>query len=177
MQAAVDAGEVKPAFLYEGDFEGGTLRLWTGEGSLTMSGQVWTGAGHLLGVSAIGESLDVRADGLQLTLSGMPSSLISTVLASARYGKPGKLYLACMTNSGTVITDPYLTFSGKFDQPEINDSGETCMISVRYENSLVDLQRVRVRHYTHEDQVFEYPGDLGFEYVATLQDKQITWGR
>jgi hypothetical protein len=51
------------------------------------------------------------------------------------------------------------------------------MISVRYENSLVDLQRVRVRHYTHEDQTFEHPTDMGFEYVATLQDKQITWGR
>jgi hypothetical protein len=125
----------------------------------------------------IGESLDIRADGLQLTLSGMPSSLISAVLGQSRYGKPGRLYFACLTSSGAVITDPYLTFSGKFDQPEISDGGDTCTISVRYENTLIDLQRRRVRHYTHEDQLFEYPADVGFEYVATLQDKQVPWGR
>lgn len=177
MQAAVAAQSVRPVFFYEGEFQGGTLRMWTGQGTFTMSGEDWAGAGTLLSISPVGETLDIRAEGVQVALSGMPSSLISTVLANARYGKPGKLYLACLTNSGTVVTDPYLAFSGKLDKPEILDSGETCRITVRYESTLVDLQRPRVRNYTPEDQHRDYPADKGFDFVASLQDKTIAWGR
>lgn len=176
MKAAVNASTVRPAFLYEGEFEGGTLRLWTGQHTLVMSGNEWTGAGQLLSMAPVSETLDVRADGLSLSLSGMPSSLVSTMLANARYGKPGKLYFACLTNSGTVIDDPYLTFRGRFDQPEIDDTGDTCTITVRYENALIDLHRARRRNYTKDDQEIDFPGDKGFDFVPSLQDKSFPWG-
>jgi hypothetical protein len=30
---------------------------------------------------------------------------------------------------------------------------------------------------THESRQVLYPGDLGFEYVNAIQDREITWGR
>ncbi len=176
MAAAVDAIAVRPILLYHGAFEGGDLRMWSGVGTLSLSGESWVGAGQLLGVSAIGETLDTRAEGIEVSLSGMPSSLISTVLANARYGKAGKLWLAALDDSENIIVDPYLSFSGKLDQPQIDDSGEVCTISIRYESNIVDLQRARTRRYTPEDQKLDHPGDLGFEFVASLIDKSITWG-
>ena len=395
---------VRPVFMYEGEFEGGTINLWSGYGTLTMSGKGWAGAGELLSISPVQETVDVKATGIELTLTGMPSSLISTVLGSARYGKPGKVWLGLMTRQGhasfiqnvnnyistpdappnsftsdleivanvsydvwppnhlgaivskedwpnnnigywfcvtsdgeyqftwssdgttaglntvtssifpapsspqdftyvgvqlvadnglngwdvkfyhstdqrslkqhgatitggalptaifdssedlkigvmnatpsnpllgkirhvwltsslgqpimngsakplvemlpqdapvnaltwvssntgeawslnqsgnpyvhlvhydEIAVDPLLSFSGKMDKPEIDDSGENCIITVRYENRLVDLQRPRIRHYTPEDQKINHSGDLGFDYVASLQDKNIPWG-
>jgi hypothetical protein len=48
-------------------------------------------------------------------------------------------------------------------------------LAIRVEKELID-SRTRGRRYTHEDQQIEHAGDLGFEYVAGLADKEITWG-
>jgi hypothetical protein len=176
MQAEVAATSMQPALFYEGEFSGGTLRLWTGLGTLTYSGNNWTGAGQLINVTNVTETLDTRADGVEMTLSGMPSSLISTVLGQSQTNRPGKLWLAMITASNTVVSDPYLLFAGKLDQPSINDDGTTCTIAVQYENQMTDLQRARIRHFTSEDQNIDYPNDEGFDTVATLTDKSFVWG-
>ncbi len=76
-----------------------------------------------------------------------------------------------------LVDDPYLLKRGQLDVAVIDDTGESCKISVSYEDRLVDLQRPRERRYTHEDQQIDYPGDKGFEFVPTLQDMQLQWGR
>jgi len=180
MAAAIAAGTVRPAILYEGVFVSGGvdqyLRLWTGVGDLSWNGYTWTGGGQLLAISPIEEASEVRAVGFTVTLSGMPSALIANALTNARQGKPGTLWLALFDSAGAVIADPYQLQGGRLDFTIIEDNGDTCTIGAQYESRLVDLERPRERRYTHEDQQLDYPGDLGFEYVASLQDKQIVWG-
>lgn len=174
MLTAIQAGAVRPALLYEGAFDsGGTpqyVRLWTGMGNLTWDAKTWVGGGHLLGISPITESTKTEAVGFEVTVSGMPSTRISLALSSARKNKPGSLWLALFDASGAVIADPYLLQSGRFDMIPIEDSGDTCTITVRYEDRLIALQKPRERRYTHEDQQLRSAGDLGFEYVQGLQD-------
>ena len=45
------------------------------------------------------------------------------------------------------------------------------------ESRLIDLNRARNFRSTHEDQQQIFHGDLGFEYVAAIQDKEVSWGR
>jgi len=33
------------------------------------------------------------------------------------------------------------------------------------------------RRYTNEDQQLDYPGDRGMEFVSSIQDVTIYWGR
>jgi len=180
MLAAIAAGTVRPGLLYEGEFvSGGSpafLNLWSGVGLLSWDSKTWTGGGQLMGLSPIEESRQMSAVGFTVTLSGMPSSLIATALANVRQGRPGKLWLALFDAAGAIIADPYPLQSGRLDVSLIEDAGETCTISVQYESRLVDLERARERRWTHEDQQIDHVGDLGFEYVAALQDMQITWG-
>jgi hypothetical protein len=75
------------------------------------------------------------------------------------------------------VADPVLQFEGRLDVPAIEDGEDTATIAISYESELIDLERARERRYTPEDQAIDYPGDLGFAYVAALQDAQITWGR
>jgi hypothetical protein len=75
-----------------------------------------------------------------------------------------------------IIADPFKCFEGRFDVPDIVDEGARATISARYESRLIDLDRVRARRYTDEDQKLDYPTDKGFEYVPSLQDAQIPWG-
>lgn len=175
--SAIAAGTVRPVLFYEGSFASGTVRLWTGLGTVSWNGQSWTGAGSLLGMSSIQETTEVRATGLTISLSGMPGSLISLALSQARQGADGLVYLGFLDSAGAIIADPSLAFSGRLDVPEIVDAGETCTISISYESRLIDLERPRERRYTSEDQRLDYPLDDGFNFVPGLQDALILWGR
>lgn len=175
VKAELEAGSLRPVLFYEGVFTGGTLRLWTGVGPISWNGQTWTGAGNLMGVSPPTETIDVRAQGITCTLSGMPSSLISTALGQARLGQAGKVWLGVMDAAGAVIADPYLAFEGRLDVPGIEDAGASCTISVNYESRLIDLQRPRERRWTDDDAQIDFAGDRGFEYVPALQDQVLTW--
>ena len=174
--AEVTATSLRPILLFEGDFASGFVRFWTGYGTLTWNSNTWTGAGNLIGVSQVEETTEVAAKSLTVSLSGIPLANISLVLSNARQGRLGKIWLGVLDASGAVIADPYLAFTGRLDVPVIEDSGATATISVSYESRLIDLERPRGRRYTHEDQQIDYPTDLGFQYVSTLQDTQITWG-
>jgi hypothetical protein len=172
----LQAASVEVGLLFEGEFASGWVRLWSGIGNLSWDSKTWNGVGTLLGISAIDETNEVRASGLTVSLSGIPSDLLAAALGDARSGKTGRVYLAFFSG-GAVVADPVLQFQGRLDVPAIEDGPTTATISISYESELIDLERPRERRYTPEDQSIDYPGDLGFDYVAALQDAQITWGR
>lgn len=172
----LQAASVEVGVLFEGEFASGWVRLWSGVGTLSWDGKSWSGVGTLLGISGIDETNEIRASGLTVSLSGVPSDLLSAALGDARSGKTGRVYLAFFSG-GSIVADPILQFEGRLDVPAIEDGPETATISISYESELIDLERARERRYTPEDQQIDFPGDLGFDYVASLQDAQITWGR
>ena len=53
----------------------------------------------------------------------------------------------------------------------------TATITLNCESRLIQLERPKNRRYTHEDQQERLTGDLGFEFVTDLQDKEIIWGK
>ncbi len=177
MLAEVTAQLVRPCVLFEGEFEGGTVRLWSGYGEITWGGEVWTGAGHLLGVSAVEETTAVVANGVTVSLSGIPVEFRSAAIDGARQGKPGRIWIGSLDEAGALIADPYLLFAGRLDVPEIAFGGETFAITISYESRLIDLTVPREWRYTHESQQVLFPGDMGFEFVTTIQEQSIWWGQ
>lgn len=176
-EAALIAADVRPALFFEGVFATGTVRLWTGLGDVVWNGQTWVGAGNLIGVSSIDETSDVVAQGLTISLSGVPTSLVSVVISDAQQGLPGLMWVALIAADGSIIADPEQAYIGRLDVPKLQDGADTCTIQISYESHLIDLLQPRELRYTHESQQQLYPGDMGYEYVASIQDKVINWGR
>jgi hypothetical protein len=166
---------VQPFLLFQGSFATGTVRAWSGIGDLSWNGFTWVGTGNLLSVSNVEETAQTTANGVSVTLNGIPSELISLALQGCRQGADGKIYLGFLNNG--VVSNPILLFEGKLDVPVIQEDGESSSITISYESRLIDLERPRESRFTDEDQQRVYPGDLGFEFVAGLQDKSIVWGR
>lgn len=83
---------------------------------------------------------------------------------------------AAAISGGTLVPDPILSFEGRLDVPQFEDSGNTCTISISYESEMIDLERPRERRWTNDDQHRDFPGDKGFEYMADLPDRSIVWG-
>jgi hypothetical protein len=177
MQTELAAQKLTPVMFFEGEWTAGFLRFWTGIGTITWGGKTWTGAGNVLGISPIEETTQLRAAGVRVSLSGMSQDIIATVLQYAAYGRSGSIWLGCLAgDSGTLVSDPYLMFQGNLDVPSIEETGDTCQISVSYESRLIDLERASDRRWTQDDQQIAYPGDKGFEFMAKMVDKTVTWG-
>ncbi len=59
----------------------------------------------------------------------------------------------------------------------LEETADTCTVQLTLENKLVDLERARVARFTSAYQKSLYSGDLGLDFVESLQDKEIVWGR
>lgn len=174
---ALAEGDVRPALLFEGLFSDGTLRLTTGPLSVEWGGVTYTANGVMTGFSSPQEGTNAEAAGWTLTLTGIPSDLVSTALGQARRGKIGRVWLAFLDLWGGIITDPFFIAQGRLDVPVISDDGATSTISIAYEGHLRDIVRPQELRYTNEEQQRLFPGDRGFEYVTSIIDRQIQWGR
>jgi len=181
MTAAVGAEFQKegltPILLGAFDYGSGIVRGWTGIGDLVWGGSTYTGVGHFLNVSTIGETMDIRAEGVQFQLTGIPQSMLALVLGEHYQGRPAKCWIGCLDTSGQIIPDPVLVLDGRMDTVEIHEGADTGTITQHVESELIDLRRPRTTRYTDAEQKARYPGDRGLEFIESLQDKQIMWGR
>jgi hypothetical protein len=173
--AQTKAAQVQPVFMFEGEFSGEIIRIWSGLGEVNWNGKAWDGFGLLMAISNIDEDNEISAKGITITLTGLPSEIISLALQDCRQGSAGSVYLGFISDN-QIITDPVLVFQGRLDVVEINEGNDTSSISLNYESRLIDLYRSKVSRFTDEDQKREFPGDLGCAFVVSLQDKNIRWG-
>ena len=171
---------LRPAYLVAIETTSASVRVWSGIGSLSWGGgspaDVYTGLGKLGGISAIGETRDVHAQGITLQLSGIPADMVSLALTEARSGLAVNVWIAALTDAGAIVVDPYLAFSGLTDSIRMVEGGETSTIEIASESELIRLQRANESRYTHDDQQIRFPGDLGFEFQEQLQDFSIPFG-
>lgn len=175
-KAGITAGTTRPAILTEMLFDSGAVRFHNGIGDLTYDGDVYSGAGTLLKIEPIQERKKTEALGTRLALSGVPQSIVSLALSEHYEDRPMTIILVLFDDVGNIITDPYVMFSGKMDIMEIEEGGESSIITLNVENDLIALKRPSERRRTPEDQKIKYPDDTFFKDVAALQSKDVRWG-
>jgi len=188
---------VYPFFAIELLFDGNPLRLWTGLGTLVYDSVEWTGTGSLLSVSAIEETTELSVRGATITLSGVPSEVLSLALQEPYQGRVSNIYFGMfakgnllqengsyilLEGGGQIFLEPQETdltqvFSGYLDEMNIEEKPDTSTIELKVENKLIDLERIRVRRYTSSYLKSKYPNDRGLDFVEDLQDRRVPWGR
>lgn len=205
---------IYPFFAVELNFDQGTftaadgnvydrvLRLWTGNGILVYNGDSYYGTGVMLDISAVEETTQMAVKGASLTLSGVPSEVISLALTEAYQGRTCDIYFGLfqrgyiLDEDSTASSEIYIlqedggrvfleenktslteVFTGYMDQMNIQEGPESSTIELTVENRLIDLERPRVGRFTSEYQKSIYPTDKGFDFVESLQDLQLNWGR
>lgn len=137
----------------------------------------YVGAGDLLKISEIQETSDLQANGASVTLSGVNTALVGLARDQDYQGKRMSVSLGAMDDVANVIVSPVNLFTGFMDVMTINDGGTYSDISVTCENKLIAFEKAYIRRYTDNDQKIEHPTDNGFEYVASIQEKEIVWGK
>ncbi len=157
---------------------------------------IWEGAlryrdaatGYTLGVLAVADPAFVLGEWvvMEWDLSSDATWLSSTItglrfdLVNNSTGAPvfEVAYVdAIRRDSMQPAPDPVGPFQYIMDTFLIDDTPGQGAITLSAESYLASLERARLRRYTHEDQQIEFPGDMGLEYVAAIQNAEIKWGQ
>lgn len=197
---ALEATEVQPFFGVQLYLDSESLFFWTGLGDLEVGGITYVGTGQFLKISEMEETAEIAARGATITLSGIPSELISLALSEPYQGRICKILFGAIDanriyllqedgsyvlreDGGRIdittgeVTPVVELFTGYIDQMIIDEGPETATIALNIESRLIDLERARTLRFTDQSQKSRFPNDRGLEFVEDLQDKQFNWGR
>ena len=200
IQSALEASEIQPLFAVQLMLDTQPLYFWTGLGDLTIDGITYVGTGQFLSISEMEETAEIAAKGAVITLSGIPSELLSLAISTPYQGRLCKILFGAINankqylkqeNGDFVLTEaggriditdgddtPAINlFTGYIDKMDIDEGPETSTIAMSIESRLIDLERPRIFRFSDQNQKTRYPTDKGLEFVEDLQDKQFNWGR
>ena len=155
------------------------LRVWTGYGEFSIFSQDYLGLGNLISIGQVQESADTKASGINITLSGLDTNILSSAFNETQQGVIVHLYFGVLTitdNALAIVDTPYQIFSGTVDTVSIAEDGQTSTIAYTIESKLISLEKALDFRYTDQDQKFFFPNDKGLEFVDDVQNKSIDWG-
>jgi len=180
-KTVLSSGRVPLGFFAELAFRTGTERYWSGIAPLVWDGSTWTGTAGIGAVSPMESSEDFHANGLQLTVAGLPSSAFANfdALTPAQYKGCAARFVIAIMDAGfqTVVhaMPRYFTID-TVDYVLDPDSG--AVVSVALEVETLRASRAKVRRYTPQDQEAEFAGDKAFEFVPYIASGvDVKWGK
>ena len=164
-------------FAVKAEFDTDDIRVWTGIDDLTINSETYTGAGTLLSISNTEDNLELKSNGVVVSLSGMDDTIVNYALTENYQNRPITIFMGYVMGGTNEVAGTLTLFKGRMTSLVINDTPEGSTVTIDAENRLVDLDRPSNLRYTKESQNFLHSGDTGFNRVASLQDKQINWGK
>ncbi len=176
VNASLNARQLVGVIFVELDFDSGTVYLTNSGRDETWNGHTWKGLGALGQIEEISEGTDLQARGLRLSLSGVPTAMISVALQEAYQGRDCSVWFGVLDDDHVVQADPMMVFKGRMDTMPIQ-TGQTATITLTVESRLADWDRPRIRRYNDADHQSRHPGDLFFNHVEEFIDKELKWGR
>ncbi|WP_187428602.1 hypothetical protein [Roseobacter fucihabitans] len=75
------------------------------------------------------------------------------------------------------VSDVVEVFSGLMNTINVADNADNSSVTLLLDSKLLQLERARIRRYTHESQQTIFPHDSGLSFVTNLADKEVVWGR
>ena len=164
-------------FAVKAEFDTDDILVWSGIDDLVIGSDTYTGAGTLLSVSNSEDNLELKSNGLVVALSGMDTTVVNYALTENYQNRPITIFMGYVMGGTNEVAGTLTLFKGRMTSLVINDTPEGSTVTIDAENRLVDLDRPSNLRYTKESQNFLFSGDTGFNRVASLQDKQINWGK
>jgi hypothetical protein len=175
--AELEAHINRPVWLFEADFAGGWLYLTTHRTNLTWNSHTYLGNGVFQGVRGINETLSTQTSGCEVIMSGVSNEMLVRAMDSTLQGKPGTIYLAFLDSDFSIISSPLVIFDGIVDVPKIIERQNGSDLTLSLDSKEALFERPKGYRYNSKTQEFLYPGDTGFRYALTLDQRTLTWGK
>lgn len=157
--------------------DSGSVFIWSGTGDIIYQGNTYVGVGNLGSISQIEEDGDLAANGISMTLSGIPVEMMAIALQEEYKNRKVKVYIFIFDQNKNLLGG-WKYFSGRIDMMNVSVGPSTLSITLTAENHTINLDRARIRRFTDIDQrTFVDKNDLGFEYISKISgDLEFQWG-
>lgn len=143
--------------------------------TLNWGGQDWLGVGGYGGVEVVAESIELIAQPVKLTLSGVEPQYITDAMTSQYHGQPATLYIGLLdTSTHGLIDTPEEIWSGFMDVMHVEVEPGSATIRVDCEHRL--RSQPKTARYTDEDQRGLYSGDRFFAFLHLIPGYVAKWG-
>lgn len=179
MLAEIAKSQNQPFHLFEFVWDSATYRFTDAGMDLTWNSNTYTNSGNVLGFGNVEENLQMDIAEVALVLTGVNSAIISIFLNENFIDRPCRIYKGFLNSSGAIIVDPVLIFSGRLDSPSFEEDPTegTTSVTCNAADHFVDFDTKNGRRTNPTEQKTLFPGDKGFDFVHSLQDKVIQWGK
>ena len=164
-------------FAVKAEFDTDDILIWSGTDNIVINSETYIGAGALLSVSNLEENTQVMSNGAVISLSGMDTTIVNYALTENYQNRSITIFMGYLMGGTNEVAGTITLFKGRMTSLVINDTPDGSTVTIDAENRLIDLNRPSNLRYTKESQNFLHSGDTGFNRVASLQDKQINWGK
>jgi hypothetical protein len=172
---AAAASAFHPVLFLKAEFDSGDVLLHSELGDITFSGDTYTGVGTLGQVSPAEEVSDLSQTQINLTLSGLPNTLVSVLFNEQYQGRLATIYLGYLDLTTRQLVDtPTIIYRGILDTADF-DQGSTFAITLAVGSRFAAWSTPRVRRYNNADQQNRFPGDKGMQFIDQ-GNKTIIWG-
>lgn len=165
----------EPFHLIEIYFDTGTVYITDHYSAVTWNSNTYLAGGQFLTFSNINESNALTVSDIEIQLSGVDRTFLVQILTENFMDREVIIRKGFMNTSNSVIADPIIIYSGKMDEPVINEGSDNCTIGVKVANLFVDFMKTNGRYTNQESQQLFFPADLGFSYAHSVI-KDIQWG-
>ena len=130
----------------------------------------------LVSVGGVSESSELRVGQINLTLSGVDTTLIQTLVTSNIINKQVDIWKAIVNDeTGALIGDPIATFRGYITTFGISESSSDSKITLSAASHWADFSKKNGRFTNNNSQQNVFPNDVGMQYSAnTIKD--LKWG-
>lgn len=171
---ALDSDNLRWIALAELVFDEVTLRFCTRLASFTVGANTYTGLGSIGSISSISENNSLDPSTCTLTLSTIDTGVLATLANYEHINRKARVFFALLDEDDALIGEPILFFDGSMDEIDLA-YGRNSRATIKLKDRLADWDRKQSERWSHEEQQALYPGDRGFEDVASLENKTIIW--
>jgi hypothetical protein len=155
-------------------FDSAPVRLTGSPLNVRIEDADFLGIGAMGKISVAEEAGDLQSYSMTFVLSGIPRDAVALAFTEPFQGRPATVWDVPMTSDFVPVLDPVIIFRGRMDQMQI-DLGETAGVTVTILNRLADWERPRVLRYSDVEQQRAFVGDLGMQFAAAMENKEISW--
>jgi len=156
-------------------FPSGTVTLHNGVGTYSFGGDDYLGVGSFGSIDAVEDTLELKSNPVNLTLSPITPEIIDAVKTDDVFGRDADIFLGALNEHGELQGTPDNWYSGHMETVELS-LGRVDGVKIRLQSRASRLRLRNNKRYTLEDHQADFPGDLFFEFLAFVMEAEVRWG-
>jgi len=182
--ASLTGAKIRAAFLVEMQFVSQAMRLSNRNADLkTNDGRIWRGLRGLGSISGLERAVAGTAPQAVFSLSGVAQNVQAEEQGdpSDYVNQPIGVSIQFFTEDWGLLDAPYAIWGGTMQTVQDTfawnggSKAWTSICSLTAESWFIGRSRPPYAFYSHNDQQLRFPGDLGLQFMAMLQNMVTRW--